>query len=350
MRTLNVSAVVIALLVLGSSVGAFAETQEIHGGGATFPAKLYAKWIQDYNAAQQAAKLDYQAQGSGFGITGITGRTIHFAGSDAPMTEKQEAAAPGKLLHLPTVAGPVVMAYNLTGVTELVLNGEIIAEMYENKITKWNDPKIVALNPSAKLPASDITVVHRSDGSGTTWIFTNYLNKISADWKSKVGNQTTVNWPTGLAGKGNDGVAGQIKNTEGGIGYLEIAYAESIKMPYAALVNKAGKTVKASIDGVNEAAKNSAAEIPDDFKISITNAPGDASYPIAGFTYIIVYQDLSYLKNKDLATEIVKFIQYGETKGQESAAPNYAKLPDDLVKKVEEKIKTIVFDGQPIVK
>ena len=337
-----------AVLVLGMS-GARAENVELHGAGATFPAPLYSKWIAEYNKANATTKVDYQAIGSGGGIKGITDRTVQFAGSDAPMSDEQLKAAPAKVLHLPTVAGPVVMIYKLEGVQNLTLNGETLAEIYLGKITKWNDPKLVAINSGVTLPDKDIVVVHRSDGSGTSWIFTNYLSKISADWKKSVGNATSVKWPVGLGGKGNDGVAQSVQTAEGGLGYVELAYAENAKLPYATQINKAGKPVRATIDGVVEAAK-SVTEFPDDMRVSITDAAGDASYPICGFTYLLVYEDLSYLKNKDQATALLNYINWGEHEGQELAKPNFAKLSPDLQKKVEAKLKTIVFDGQPVMK
>ncbi len=341
-------AAVCAVLVIGMS-GARAENVELHGAGATFPAPLYSKWVAEFNKANATIKVDYQAIGSGGGIKGITDRTVQFAGSDAPMTDEQLKAAPAKILHLPTVAGPVVLIYKLEGVQNLTLNGDVLSAIYMGKITKWNDPKLVALNSGVNLPDKDIVVVHRSDGSGTSWIFTNYLSKVNADWKKTVGNATSVKWPTGLGGKGNDGVAQAVQTADGGIGYVELAFAENSKIPYATQINKAGKPVRASIDGVNEAAK-SVIEIPDDMRVSITDAPGDASYPICGFTYLLVYEDLSYLKNKDQATALVSYITWGEHAGQELAAPNFARLAPELTKKVEEKLKTIVFDGQPLVK
>jgi phosphate transport system substrate-binding protein len=347
MKTLTMAAALATAMLLGAA--AQAQSTELHGAGATFPAPLYAKWTSEYNKSQQNVKVDYQAIGSGGGIKGITDRTVQFGGTDGPMTDEQLKAAPGKILHIPTVAGPEAIIYNLKDVTNLILNGAVIAEIYQAKITKWNDPKIAAINPGVTLPDKDIIVVHRSDGSGTTWIFTNYLSKVSAGWKKAPGNATSVKWPTGLGGKGNDGVAKEVQNADGGIGYVELAFAENAKLPYAALINQAGKTVKPTIDGVNEAAKNSP-EIPDDFRLSITDAPGDGSYPICGYTYLLAYEDLSYLKNKEMASELVKFMTWCETTGQDLAAPAYAKLSPELQKKVAERLKTFVFDGQPVLK
>ena len=353
MKMLTMRVAIIAAAMLGSST-TYAQSVEIHGAGATFPAPLYAKWIAAYNNAQQNAKTDYQAIGSGGGIKGITDRTVEFGASDGPMTDAQlKQAAEGnggvKILHIPTVAGSEAMIYNLPGVTNLILNGPVIAEIYHATITKWNDPKITAINPGVALPDKDIVVIHRSDGSGTTWIFTNYLSKVSPEWKKSVGNATSVKWPTGLGGKGNDGVAAEVKNAEGGIGYVELAFAENGKFSYASLINKAGKSVKPSNDGVYEAAKNSP-DMPDDFRLSITDAPGDGSYPISGFTYLLIYEDLSYLKNKDKAVELLKFAEWCITKGQDTAAPDYAKLSPEMQKKVQERLKSFVFDGQPVLK
>jgi phosphate transport system substrate-binding protein len=272
-----------------------------------------------------------------------------FGASDGPMTDEQLKLAPAPILHIPTVSGPEVLIYNLPGVTEVKLNGEVTADIYLGKIVKWNDPKIAALNPGVALPDKDIAVAHRSDGSGTTWIFTNYLSKVSPEWKKKAGNATSVKWPTGTGGKGNDGVALAVKTIEGGIGYVELAYAEKVKMPYATQINKDGKAVRASVEGVEAAIKNSA-EIPADLRVSITDAPGADSYPICGFTYLLVYQDLSYLKDKTVAEGLLKFIEWGETEGQKLAKPAYSPLGGALPEKVQALLKTIVFDGAPILK
>ena len=337
-----------AMLSVTASVRA--ETR-VQGSGATFPAPLYAKWTQTYNNDHPDVKVDYSAIGSGGGIKGITDKVVQFAGSDAPMTKEQEAKAPG-ILHLPTVAGPVVMTYNLPGLSgEIKLDGEAVSNIYLNKITKWNDAKLMALNPGLNLPDQPIVVVHRSDGSGTTFVFTNYLSKVSGDWKENVGNATSVQWPTGLGGKGNDGVAAAVKNQAGGIGYIELAYALKNKLPFATQINKDGKEVRASVAGVESAIANSVQSFPADLKVSITDAPGAESYPISGFTYFLVYGDLSYMKDKTLAQETVNYIQWCETTGQAMANElGYAKLPADAQSKVLEKIKAISFEGSPLAK
>jgi phosphate transport system substrate-binding protein len=337
-------------VALIASTTVHAENVTIQGAGATFPAPLYAKWVAQYNSTHSSVKLDYQPIGSGGGIKQITARTIQFGGSDAPMSDEQLKEASAKILHIPMVAGPVVIAYNLPDVKELKLNGAVLADIFLGTITKWNDPKVVAINAGTTLPDKDIVVAHRSDGSGTTWIFTNYLSKVSADWKAKVGNATAVKWPTGVAGKGNDGVAKSVQTTEGGIGYVELAYAEQSHIQYASQINKAGKVVRASIEGV-VAAQQHITEWPEDFRVSITDSAGDDSYPICGFTYLLVYQDLSYLKSKDQATELMNYVNWCVHDGQEMAPElKYARLPAEVQKKVEAELKTVVVDGSAIVK
>jgi phosphate transport system substrate-binding protein len=339
-----------AAAVLSLTPALRAETR-IQGAGATFPAPLYQKWVEAYNKLHPDVKIDYQAVGSGGGIKGITDRTVQFGASDAPMSADQEKAAPAKLLHLPTVAGPEVMIYNLPGVATLKLNGEVIADIYGKKIRTWNDPRIAALNAGVALPASPIVVAHRSDGSGTTYIFTDYLSKVSPEWNEKVGKGTAVEWPVGIAAKGNDGVAAAVKNTAGGIGYVEYAFAKKNNIPFATQLNKDGKEVPPSIDAINAAAAASLSSFPEDMKVSITNAPGADSYPICGFTYLLVYQDLSYLKDKATAAAVLDFIKWCETDGQEMAADlGYAKLPKDAQTKVLEKLKTIQFNGEALLK
>ena len=346
--TLCAAFAVAALVFSGGT--AQAQTR-IQGAGATFPAPLYNKWIEEYAKVNPSAKIDYSAVGSGTGIANITNRIVQFGASDAPLNAAQEKALPAPALHLPTVAGPVVMIYNIKGVDNLKLNGDVLANIYLKKITSWDDPKIAALNPGAKLPKSPIVPVHRSDGSGTSYIFTDYLSKVSKPWNDDIGANTAPDWPTGIAGKGSDGVTAAVKNSEGSIGYVELAYAEKNKLSYATQINKDGKEVKPTIDAVNAAAKAALAKFPDNMKVSITEAPGADSYPICGFTYVLVYEDLSYMKDKALATETLKFIQWCETDGQEfAAALGYAKLPPDAKDKVVAKLKTIKFDGAALLK
>lgn len=340
---------VMAAMLLGMS-GVRAESTPLPGAGATFPAPLYTKWIAEYNGKNPQVKADYQAIGSGGGIKGITDRTVLFGGSDAPMTDEQLKAAPAKILHIPMVAGPVVMIYNVKGVENLKLDGEAVGKIFLGEIKKWNDPHLVKINPGVTLPDADIIVAHRSDGSGTSWIFTNYLSKVSEQWKKDVGNATSVKWPAGIGGKGNAGVAQVVSSQENSIGYVEMAFADTSKLAYATMINKAGKEVKASIEGVVEAAKNSVEEIPADFRVSITNAGGDATYPISGFTYLLVYEDLSYLKDATKAKELLGYIDWCVNDGQEFAKDlHYARLPAEMQKKVHEAVAKIVFDGKPVL-
>jgi phosphate transport system substrate-binding protein len=341
---------VAAAAVLMSAGAVHAENVQIQGAGATFPAPLYAKWVAAYNAANADTKVDYQAIGSGGGIKAITDRTAQFAGSDAPMSDVQEKAAPAKLLHVPMVAGPEVMIYNLPALKEkLKLDSDTIAKIYLGEITTWNDAKIKALNPGVELPADDIIVVHRSDGSGTTFIFTDFLSKVSDKWKSTVGSATSVKWPLGLGGKGNDGVAAAVANAEGTIGYVEFAFAKKKGLVYAAQINKSGNVVEPSIDNINNAA-SSIAQFPADMKVSITNTDGTSAYPICGYTYLLVYQDLSYLP-KPQAQAVVNYVNWCIHDGQALAKDlGYAKLAPDLQKKVEDEIKTIAYNGEPLLK
>lgn len=334
--------------LLTATAAANAETR-VQGSGATFPAPLYAKWTSTYNTAHPDVKVDYQAIGSGGGIKGITDRTVAFAGSDAPMTKDQEAKTPAPVMHLPMVAGPAVMIYNIPGVDKISLDGPTLASIYLGDIANWNDAKIAALNPGVALPDMPISVVHRSDGSGTTFIFTNYLTKVSPGWADKVGNATAVEWPTGQGGKGNDGIAASVKKTAGAIGYVEFAYAVKQNLPFATLINKNGKPIVASIDTVQAAIDASAANFPEDLKVSITDAAADNAYPICGFTYILVYDDLTYLKDKTLATDVVSYLTWCATDGQDMAKDlGYARLPKDAQTKVLAKLKAIKFEGQPV--
>jgi len=341
----------VAAVLAFTSIPANAADIRVQGQGATFPKPIYDKWIETYNKTHPGIVIDYQGNGSGAGIKAVTDRTSTFGASDAPLNADQEKAAPAKLLHIPTVGGPEVLIYNVPGLKSLKLNGDVIANIYLKNIKTWNDPKIAALNPGVTLPSDPVVVVHRSDGSGTTFIFTDYLSKASPDWQTKVGKGTAVQWPVGLGGAGNAGVASNVQTTPGSIGYVEWAYATTNKLSYASMVNKDGKELTASVAGVEAACAASVKEFPADFKVSIVNAAGADSYPICGYTYLLVYEDLSYLKDKALAQALVDYIQWCETSGQDVAAANgYAKLPKDAQDKVLAKLKTIVFDGQPLLK
>jgi phosphate transport system substrate-binding protein len=309
----------------------------INGAGATFPYPIYSKWFDEYVKVDPSVRFNYQSIGSGGGQKQILAQTVDFGASDGPMTDENLAKAPGKILHIPTVAGAVVMTYNVPGNPSLKLDGETIADIFLGKIKKWNDPKIAATNAGVKLPDNEIVVVHRSDGSGTTFIFTDYLSKVSAEWKQKAGNNTSVNWPTGIGGKGNEGVSGQVKQTPGTIGYVELIYALQNKMPYADLKNAAGEFVKPTIESVTAALAT--AEIPDDFRFSMTNAPGKEAYPIAGATWLLVYQ-----QQKDAAKgkKLVEFLKWAAKDGEKMAKDlQYAPLPDTLQQRVLARIDEI---------
>ena len=311
----------------------------INGAGATFPYPIYSKWFDEYARIDSSVRFNYQSIGSGGGQKQILAQTVDFGASDGPMSDENLAKAPGKLLHIPTVAGAVVITYNLPGSPTLKLDGETIADIFHGKIKKWNDPKIAAPNSGTSLPDQEIVVVHRSDGSGTTYIFTDYLSKVSSEWKSKVGNNTSVNWPTGLGGKGNEGVAGQVKQTPGSLGYVELIYAIQNKMPYATVKNSAGEFVKPTLDSVTAALTT--ANIPDDFRFSMTNAPGRDAYPIAGATWLLVYeQQTDAAKGKKL----VEFLKWADTKGEQMARDlDYAPLPDNLRDRVLKRVNEIKY-------
>jgi len=309
---------------------AASSTLTINGAGATFPNPIYSKWFSDFQAAHPNAAINYQPIGSGGGIRQLTAKTVFFGATDGPMTDEQLKAAPGPIVHLPTVLGGVVPIYNVPGITApLNFTGETLANIYLGTIQKWNDPAIAKSNPGVKLPDSDIAVVHRSDGSGTTYIFVDFLSKVSPAFKTKVGVATSVSWPVGVGAKGNEGVSGLVKQTPGAIGYVELIYASHNNIAFGAVQNKAGKFVTASLDSVTAAAAN--ATIPDDFRVSITNADGDAAYPIASFTWILLYEN-----NDDhaRAQAMVDFMKWALTEGQkQTGALGYAPLPQAVVDK-----------------
>src|SRR5438046_3654379 len=302
------------------------EQMMINGAGATFPYPIYSKWFDEYAKVDPSVRFNYQSIGSGGGQKQILAQTVDFGASDGPMSDDNLAKAPGKLLHIPTVAGAVVLTYNLPGNPALKLDGDTIAGIYRGQIKKWNDPKITALNPGSNLPDQEIVVVHRSDGSGTTYIWTDYLSKISSEWKTKVGTNTTVNWPTGIGGKGNEGVAGQTKQTPGALGYVELIYAVQNKMPYADVKNAAGEFVKPALESVTAALAT--ADIPDDFRFSMTNAPGKGAYQIAGATWLLVY---AQQKDATKGKKLVEFLKWAVKDGEKMARDlQYAPLPENL--------------------
>ena len=319
----------------------------LQGAGATFPNPLYQKWVSEYGKLHPDIRIDYQSIGSGGGIKQIQEQTVDFGASDAPMTDADLKAAPGAILHIPTVLGAVVVTYNVPSITQpLNLSAEVVADIFLGKIKKWNDPRLKQDNPSADLPAADITVVHRADGSGTSFVFTDYLSKISPEWKEKVGSDKSPKWPVGQGGKGNEGVTGQIKQQPNTIGYVELAYAARNNLPVALVKNAAGKYVAPSIDAVVAAAASASAQTPEDLRVSITNAAGESAYPISSYTYILVYKEQ---KNADKGKALVDFLWWGIHDGEQYAKPLlYAPLPEDIVKRTEAKINSITFGGKPL--
>jgi len=313
-------------------LAAGAQKVQINGAGATFPYPIYSKWFSEYNKLHPNIEINYQSIGSGGGIRQITNRTVFFGATDGPMNNDQLLAAPSKILHFPMVLGADVPIYNLPGITaELKFTGPVLADIFLGKITKWNDPALTRLNPGANLPASDIVVVHRSDGSGTSYIWTDYLAKVSPEWRTKVGVATSVSWPTGIGGKGNEGVSGQVSQTPGSIGYVELIYALQNKIAYGAVQNLAGEFVRASTQSVTAAAAAaSGGRMPKDFRVSITNAEGQGVYPIASFTWLLLYENP---KDKSQSRVMVDFVKWALTEGQKFAPDlGYAPLPAEVVK------------------
>jgi len=331
----------------GGGAGGPGGTVSLHGAGATFPNPLYQKWLSEYEKLQPNIKIDYQSIGSGGGVKQLKEQTIDFGASDPPMKDEDLKSAPGEILHIPTVLGAVVVTYNLSGINQtLKFSPDIVADIFLGKIKKWNDPRIAADNAGVTLPANDITVVHRSDGSGTSAVFTDYLSKVSAEWKEKVGSGTSPSWPVGLGGKGNEGVTGQVKATPNTIGYVELAYAIQNKLPVGHVKNAAGNFIEPSIDSVTAAAAASAANTPEDLRVSITNAAGAQVYPIASYTYVLVYKD-----QKDAAKgkAIVDFLWWAIHDGENYAKPLlYAPLPADIVRRAEVKINSVTSGGKPL--
>ena len=319
--TQSLKAATVAALGLAVLGGVSAQAQDLTGAGATFPAPLYLKWFQEYKQ-QTGVQINYQPIGSGGGIKAIIGHTVDFGATDAPMNADELRNAPG-ILHIPMVAGPVCLAYNIQGIGPgLTLSGDVIADIYEGKITKWNDPRVAGLNPGTKLPGTSIFTAHRSDGSGTTNILTTYLGQVSPSWKSNVGAGKSVHWPVGLGGKGNQGVAQLVKQNDGGIGYVELAYAVNNNITYAAVRNQKGKAIYPTVATTTIAA--SGVEMPADFRKVITNTAAPGGYPITGFTFVLVYKNGTKPAMK-------KFLQWALTTGQtEAAASYYAPLPANV--------------------
>ena len=332
MRIVKILSIMAVLLVLGTVAVAAAGQVLLNAAGATFPYPMYSKWFDQYHQAHSNVQINYQSIGSGGGIRQLLDKTVDFGASDGPMTDEQLKQASVPILHFPTVLGADVPSYNLPGVSaELNFTPEALGGIFLGKITKWNDPAITSANPGVKLPGDDIVVVHRSDGSGTTYIWTDYLSKISPEWKQKVGTATSVNWPVGLGGKGNEGVAGLVQQTPNSLGYIELIYAIQNKIAYGRVKNSSGAFVKADLASVSAAAAAVAKFMPDDFRVSITNPEGKAAYPIASFTWLLIPAKFTDSAKRDVVKDFLKWMM---TDGQQSCeALSYAKLPKEIVAK-----------------
>jgi len=340
-------AIVLAILLASTGVG-FAADQEIIGAGATFPFPLYSKMFDVYGK-ENGVKVNYQAIGSGGGIRQLINRTVDFGGSDAIMSDEDTEAAGAPIVHIPTCAGAVVITYQLPGSPEVRLTPEVVADIFLGKIRKWNDQRIASQNPGVSLPDLDISVIHRSDGSGTTNIFSDYLSKVSKEWKEKVGEGTALNWPVGLGAKGNPGVAGLVQQTPGSVGYVELIYALENKMPFGMLKNKKGNFVKATLAATSAAAN---IPLPDDMKVHLTDSAAADGYPIAGFTFILLYKDQKYGdKTLDKAKSVVSLVWWMIHEGQKYAEPmQYAPLSRSAQEKAEKLVKSVNYGGTPLVK
>ncbi|MGC1594469.1 MAG: phosphate ABC transporter substrate-binding protein PstS [Candidatus Acidiferrales bacterium] len=324
--------VVSLLLGAAALVAADTGTVLLNAAGATFPYPIYSKWFDDYHTAHPNIQINYQSIGSGGGIRQLQAGTVDFGASDGPMSDEQLAQSKFKILHFPTVLGADVPSYNIPGVTaELNFTQKELADIFLGKITKWNDPELTKANPGVNLPNADIVVVHRSDGSGTTYIWTDFLSKVSDEWKNKVGKGTSVNWPVGLGGKGNEGVSGLVKQTPDAIGYIELVYAAQNNISFGKVQNAAGKFVKADLAGVTAAAAGAAKDMPADFRVSITNAPGAAAYPISSFTWLLIPAHIEDAAKRDAIKGFLKWMLVDGQKYNEGLT--YAQLPKAVVEK-----------------
>ena len=324
----------------GGAVSASSGPVDLTGAGATFPNPIYQKWISDY-AAKTGVKINYQSIGSGGGIRQISEQTVDFGATDGPMSETEMTNAKGgAILHFPTVLGAVVIGYNVPGLTQpLKLSGPVIADIYLGKITKWNDTRIATLNKGVTLPASDILVVHRSDGSGTTFVFTDYLSTVSPEWKTKAGKAKEVQWPAGIGAKGNEGVAGQVKQTPGSIGYVELAYAKQNNIPHAHVQNAAGNVIEASIASISAAAEGVKLPPNTDYRVSIVNAPGAQAYPISSFTWLLIYKNQT---NAEKAQKLKDFLRWAYADGESMAgALDYGPLPTALAQRLTARLDSV---------
>ena len=336
-----------ASVLLAALVVAPVAAQQVTGAGATFPAPLYGKWFDSYHQKNAGVTVNYQAIGSGGGIQQLKAGTVDFGASDAPLSDEERSSMPGPVVHIPTVAGAVVLTYHVPGAPDnLKLTGPVIADIFLGKITKWNDPRIAGVNPGAKLPGTAIAVAHRSDGSGTSYIFTHYLSAVSPEWKQKAGAGKSVNWPVGLGGKGSEGVTGLVKQTPGSIGYVELNYAVQNKLPVAQIQNKAGKFIAPSVESTTAAAAGAVEAMKSDIRTPIVNSPNAKAYPIAGFTYLLVYKDM---KDPVKGKAVVDFLKWAMGEGQ-SMAPSlyYAPLPKGVVSLNQAALKTLTVGGKKV--
>jgi phosphate transport system substrate-binding protein len=346
----KVSVILLALAGLtlaGCKSGSSSGEVKLQGAGATYPNPLYQKWISEYEKLHPTMKIDYQSIGSGGGQKQIREQTVDFGASDSFMSDQDLKSAPGQLLHIPMVLGAVVLTYNLQGISQpLRFSPDVVADIFLGKVKRWDDARIKADNPGVNLPSADLTVVHRSDGSGTTGVWTDYLSKISAEWKEKVGAGVSVNWPVGIGGKGNEGVTGQVKQTPNTIGYVELIYALQNKLPVGVIKNKAGNFVPASLDSVASAATGALAITPEDLRVSITDSPGADAYPVSSYTYILAYKEQ---KDATKGKALVDYLWWCIHDGQRFAKElQYAPLSAEIVKRAEEKINSISAAGKPL--
>ncbi|HEX8335911.1 MAG TPA: phosphate ABC transporter substrate-binding protein PstS [Pyrinomonadaceae bacterium] len=331
----------------GAGPGGGGGAVNLRGAGASFPNPLYQKWVSEYGKAHPGVRIDYQSIGSGGGIKQIKEQTIDFGATDSPMKDEDLRGAPAEILHIPTVLGAVVLTYNLSGVAQpLRFSPDVVADIFLGRVRSWDDARIKADNPGVQLPAAPITPVYRSDGSGTSAVFTDYLSKVSAEWKEKVGAGTSPKWPLGIGAKGNEGVTGQVKNTPNTVGYVELAYAVQNRLPVALIKNASGNFVEPSLDAVTAAAAESLASTPEDLRVSITNSGGREAYPISSYTYVLAYRDQKdAAKGKALADFLWWGIHDGEGFAREM---QYAPLPADIVKRAEAKINSITSGGKAL--
>ena len=334
----RIAGLALAIGMVASSV--FAGQALINGAGATFPYPIYSKWFSEYAKDHAGVQFNYQSIGSGGGIKQISAKTVDFGATDGPMTQDQLNEAPGRIYHIPMVMGAVAVVYNVDGVSSgLKLSPDVLADIYLGKVTMWNDGRIASDNPGLKLPAEGIVVAHRSDGSGTSFIFTDYLSSVSSTWKGKVGKATAVNWPIGLGGKGNEGVAGTVKQTKGSIGYVELAYAVHNNMDFADMKNSSGSYITPSVESTSKAAEG--VSIPEDFRVSIVNSSNPEAYPIAGFTWILIYKEMD---NHDKGKSIVEFLKWAVHEGQSYAKDLlYAPLPANVVSLIDAKLTHVKY-------